>query len=147
MCTPAQSLPSVTPWEMPVTRLLDEHLWRAWVLRGRAREIRGRAIRLTAVEGISTATLIAAAVLWSDLGAYEMVVRFVVALGATIVMAQSLHVRQYAVAPVFGALALLFNPVAPAITFSGDWQRVFVMASTVPFAGAFTWRTARRASK
>jgi hypothetical protein len=147
MSTVQQVLPSTPTWEMPVTGLLDDDLWGAWVLRGRARESRGRVERLTAVTSISIATLIAASALWSHLGAYETVVRFIVALGATTVMAQSLHMRQYAGASVFAALALLFNPIAPAFAFSGAWQRMFVMASTVPFVTALAWAGARRAGK
>jgi hypothetical protein len=47
---------------------------------------------------------------------------------------------------VFGALALLYNPVVPLFSFSGEWQSVFVMASTVPFIVSLTWRNAKLAS-
>jgi hypothetical protein len=35
------------------------------------------------------------------------------------VMFQALQARRYALAVVFGALALLYNPVVPELSFSG----------------------------
>jgi hypothetical protein len=61
------------------------------------------------------------------------------------VMLQAFPARQYAFATVFGALALLYNPVAPTFSFAGDWQRVVVMASAIPFAGSLAWPGARKA--
>jgi hypothetical protein len=41
--------------------------------------------------------------------------------------------QHYAFAALFGALALLYTPVAPLFSFSGDWQRLIVLASAGPF--------------
>ena len=76
---------------------------------------------------------------------YEVVVRFIVAGGAIVVMFHAFHARDYAFAAVFGALALLYNPVAPVFSFSGDWQRALVVASAVPFFASLAWRDARPA--
>lgn len=64
---------------------------------------------------------------------YEVVIRFVVAGGSIVLMLQALDTRHHAFAALFGALALLYNPVAPLFSFSGDWQRLVVLASAVPF--------------
>ncbi len=147
MSTLVQLRPVPAVWEAPETRPLDEAVWQAWLLRGRARERRGSAKRLVQVQWISTATLLASAALWSHAGDYATIVRFVVALGAAIVVFHSLHARHYAVAAVFGAMVLLYNPVAPAFNFFGDWQRALVLASTMPFVAALAWGPARSARK
>jgi uncharacterized protein DUF6804 len=118
---------------------LDEAVWQAWVRKGRAQEERSYAARMKAVKWISLAGLLlaAAAGLWSDLTPYD-IVRFVVAAGAMVLMFRAFHARQYAFAPVFGALALLYNPVAPVFSFSGAWQRALVVASAAPFVASLT---------
>ena len=70
-------------------------------------------MRIKAVKWITAATLLIAVGLWSHLTPYEVLVRFIVALGATVVMFHAFHARHYAIATVFGALALLYNPVPP----------------------------------
>jgi hypothetical protein len=123
----------------PATRPLDEAVWQAWVANGRAQERRSSAARIKAVKWASIATLLAAAGLWSHLAPFEAVVRFLVTATAMAVMFQAFHVRYYAVAAVFGALALCYNPVAPAFNFSGGWQRAVVVASAVPFVVSLAW--------
>jgi hypothetical protein len=76
--------------------------------------------------------------LWSHLGPYDVVARFVVAAGAIAVMFHSIHAGRYALAAVFAALALLYNPVAPVFSFSGGWLRVVVLASALPFVASLT---------
>lgn len=46
---------------------------------------------------------------------------------------------------LFAALALLYNPVAPVFSFSGDWQRALLIASAIPFGVSLTWRKQRLA--
>jgi hypothetical protein len=75
---------------------------------------------------------------------FEVVVRFLVTAGALVVMFQASQARHYAVAAVFGALALFYNPVAPAFGFSGDWQHAAVVASAVPFVASLAWGNARK---
>jgi len=72
-----------------------------------------------------------------------VVVRFVVAAGATAMTFQALRPRPYVVAAVFGALVLLYNPVAPVFGFSGEWQSALVVASALSFVASFAWRNAR----
>jgi len=132
-------------WEMPPVKPLDESVWQAWVAKGRAQDARSSAVRHTAVKWVSIAGLIAATGLWSRITPYEVVVRFIVAAGAVLVMLQAFQSRHYAFAAVFGTLALVYNPVAPVFSFSGDWQRVAVLASTVPFLSSLGWRDGKLA--
>lgn len=118
---------------MPPVKPLDEAVWNAWVARGRAQDRRDSAARVRAIEWVSVAALLAAAALWSRVAPYETVVRFIVCAGAMVATFQVIRARRYAFVPVFGALALLYNPVAPVLGFSGGWQQAVVAASTAPF--------------
>jgi len=91
----------------------------------------------------STAGLLAAAGIWSHLGPFEVVVRFLVTASAMVVMFQAFQARHYAVAAMFGALALFYNPVAATFSFSGDWQRAVVAASAVLFVASLAWPIGR----
>ena len=126
--------------EPPPLKASDEAVWQAWVAKGRARERQSNAARLKAVKWVSIAALLVTAGLWSQLTTYDVVVRFIVAAGAIVAMSNLFHARNYAFAAVFGALALLYNPVVPVFSFSGDWQRAVVVASAAPFVAALAWR-------
>lgn len=133
---------SQSAWAPPATRPLDEAVWQAWVAKGRAQDRRSSAAGIKAVKWASIAGLLAAAGLWSHLAPFEVVVRFLVTASAMVVMFQAFQARDYAVAAVFG-----YNPVAPAFSFSGDWQRAVVVASAVPFVASLAWRNARNARR
>ncbi len=130
--------------EPPLSKPLDEGVWQAWLAKGRAQDRRGSAARLKAVNWVSIAGLLAAAGLGSQLTPYEVVVRCIVAAGAIVVMSQAFHARHYAFGAVLGALALVYNPVAPVFSFSGGWQRALVVTSAVPFVVSLAWRNATR---
>ena len=136
---------SKSAWASPATRPLDEAVWQAWVAKGRAQDRKSTAARIKAVKWASIAALLAAAGLWSHLAPFEAVVRFLVTATAMVVMFQAFQVRYYAVAAVFGALALFYSPVAPAFNSSGDWQRAVVVASAVPFVVSLAWPNGRNA--
>lgn len=145
MATAARLSKATQVWEVPVSKPLDEVAWRAWGAKGRAQDRRDSATRVKAVKWVSIAVLLIAAGLWPQLTPYEVVVRFLVAAGAIVVMFEAFQARNYAVAAVFAALALLYNPVAPVFSFSGDWQRALVVASAVPFVVSLAWRKVKLA--
>jgi hypothetical protein len=136
---------SPSPWEVPSAEPFDEAVWQAWLARGRAHERRGIAARATAVKWVSIVGLLVSAALWSHLATYEVAFRFVVAAGAIFTMFHALGARHYAFAAVFGALAVLYNPVVPLFGFSGDWHRTLLVASALPFIASLAWRKARPA--
>ena len=68
---------------------------------------------------ISAGTLILAAVLWNYAAPYELVLGFVVAVGAILVGLQAVRARKYAWAVGFYAIAVVFNPFLPFGAFSG----------------------------
>jgi hypothetical protein len=101
---------------------------------------------VNAAQWVSIAGLLVAAGLWPLGTPYAVVVRFIVAASAILVMFQAFHARNFIFAAVFGALALLYNPVVPVFSFSGDWQRAVVVASAVPFVASLAWHGGGRES-
>lgn len=128
--------------DLPLARPLDKAVWQAWVLKGRAQQERSRLAWRKAVKFMSLAGLLlaAAAGVWSDLLPYHVVIRFIVAAGATVLMFRAFASRDYVFGPLFGVLALLYNPVAAVFSFSGEWQRALVLASAFPFVASLSSR-------
>jgi hypothetical protein len=121
--------------------------WQAWVEKGRARELRSAAALVRMVELVSIAVLLITAALWSRLTPFEVAVRFIVSGAALVVMFQSFHAARYTFAALFGALAFLYNPLFPIFSFSGDWPRALVIASSVPFIASLAWVTRKVATQ
>ena len=145
MSTSAE-LPGPRPaWAPPNAKPLDQAVWQAWVEKGRARDQQSSDARIKAVKWVSIAGLLAAELLGSHLGELDVLVRSIVTGGAMVVLVQALHARRYACAALFGALALLYNPVAPVFSFSGGWQLAVVVASAAPFAASLGWNKVRKA--
>ena len=87
------------------------------------------------VAGIGVA---ASAGFFTGIALYELQIRLFVTAGAAAMMLHALHARRYAVAVVFGVLALLYNPAAPLFSFSGEWQRAVIGLSGLPFIASLT---------
>jgi hypothetical protein len=132
-------------YETPAAKPLDEIAWEAWKARGRARDRRGREDRIRALKCGSIVALLALTAFWSQLTSYEVVIRSVLAAAAFGMMLEEFKTRQYAFAAVFAGLALLYNPVAPVIDFSGNWQRALVFASAIPFVSSLAWPNPKEA--
>ena len=130
-------------WSPPATTQLDEAVWQAWVAKGRAQDRRSSATRFKAVKCASIVGLLGTAGIWSHFDPFEVLIRFLVTASALVLMFQAFQTRSYQVAATFGALALLFNPVAPVLEFSGGWQRALVVASAVPFVASLVWPNAK----
>lgn len=124
----------------PLTKTLDEAAWEAWLASNRAQNLRTSANWVKSAKWVSVVTLVAAIVFGSQLGSHGVIVRFVLALGAIVVMLDAVHFRHYTFATVFGTLALLYNPVLPVMDFSDFWQFVFMILSAVLFIISLTWR-------
>ena len=101
--------------------------------------MQSRATHIKAVKWASITVLLTAVGLWSHVGPFNAVIRFLVTAGASVLMFQTFQAKYYSVAAAFAALALCYNPVAPAFSFSGDWQRAAVAASAVPFIASLVW--------
>lgn len=143
MSTVARLQTSAGGLELPLMKPFDEAAWQAWVAKGHTLERRRSSARVKAAKLVSIAGLLAAAGLWSHVTPYEVVVRFIVAAAALVVMLAAFNAKQYLIAAVSATLVLLYNPLAHVFTFSGDWQRALVLASAVPFAVSLAWRSSR----
>ncbi len=143
MFTAVELLPPQSIWDPRPVRPLEEEVWQAWLARGRAQDRRRSAAFTQGIKWASIAGLLAALGHWPHLGAYDLAVRFVVAAGATAMVFQAIRSRDYLVAVVFGALVLLYNPVAPVFGFSGQWQTALVVVSAVPFIASLASRKTR----
>jgi hypothetical protein len=134
-------------WIAPTATPLNETLWLAWLAKGRVIERRKRAEMRVLVSIVSSAVLLVGAGVWSHLLGYDVVVRFAVALGALFITSRAIQSADYLLAGIFGTMALLYNPVAPVFSFSGNWQRGFVVGSALLFIASIYWpaREARHA--
>jgi hypothetical protein len=130
--------------EPSLSKRVDETGWQGWMEKGRTRDRRNSPALFTAVKWVSLAGLLVIAGLWSHLTRYDVVARFVVAAGAIVLILHAIHAGHYVLAAVFGMLALLYNPVAPVFSFSGEWQRVVVMVSAAPLVASLASRSLRR---
>ena len=132
----------------PEAKPLEEAVWLAWLQKGRVEEERDSAARLTSreVAGDRGAAR-SGVVFWSGLAPYGGVVKFIVSAGAIAIVLQAIRTRSYAIAALFGALAVVYNPVTPVFTFSGDWERALVMATATPFIVSLGWRNSRAVSR
>ena len=133
------------PHELPPAKPLDEAVWQAWVLKARAQEARSRMVWRRAVTCVSLAGLLFVAVadLWPHPVTFDVVVRFIVAVGAAMLMFRAFALRDYAFGTLFGVLALLYSPVTPLFSVSGDWQSALVGASAFPFVASLLRRDAK----
>ena len=139
-------MPTVVGLQDPIrgskspTKPLNEAVWQAWLAKNRAQELRRSATRVKTVKWVSVVTLVAGVLFGSYLGSYGVPVRFVLTLGAIVVMLDAFKLRDYTFATVFGTLALLYNPVLTVVNFSGFWQYVLMILSAVLFIISLTWR-------
>jgi len=132
--TPA-AVPNQNLSLIPEASPLNEAVWQAWVLKGQAQEERTRRVWQRAVRLLSLAGLLLAVAssVWPFLLSYDVVARFAVAAGATVVMSQAFKRQAYVVGILFGALVLLYNPIEPVFQFKGVWQSALVVLSAFPF--------------
>ena len=122
-------------------RSLDESVWQAWVAKGRAKDKRKRARLSASVRYVVIAVLLlVAAGVGSNLAPYDVIVRFIVAAGAFFIAVQAIRSADYAIASVFGLVAVLYNPIAPIFDLTGEWQRLVVLGTAVLFMVSFYWR-------
>ncbi len=86
-----------TPWEAPAVKALDEAVWQAWIVKGRARDRQGRETLMNALKWGSIVALLAVAGLGSQLtSSYDIAIRCVLAAAAVGVMFEIFHKRQRA---------------------------------------------------
>jgi hypothetical protein len=134
MFHPLVLLPSDSRLMSP--KALDETVWRTWLNKNRLQELHRTALRMKALKWAFIGMLMVTAagspyVFATYSSAFQTVVRFAVALGAIVLIAESLRRGRYVFAGLFAGIVLLFNPVLPALDLSGN--RLIVVFSVLPF--------------
>jgi hypothetical protein len=74
-------------------------------------------------------------------------VKFIIASAAVALLLQAVRTRNYLTGVLFGIVVLIYNPVIPVITFSGDLQRALVIATLIPFIVSLAWRNSKVAAR
>jgi hypothetical protein len=127
---------------------LEEAVWQAWLRKGRAQEERDSAARITSVKWLAIVVLLASGGLfWEALASYGVVVKFIIAIAAIALLLQAVRTGNYLTGVLFGMVVLIYNPVIPVFTFSGDWERALVLATVIPFIVSLAWRNSKIASR
>jgi len=88
------------------------------------------------MKGASIAALLFTALFWRVAVHYQLLVEFVVCLGALIVVMQAFRAKQYEWAVGFMAIAVLFNPIVPVfrLGLSHELWILIVLACVAAFA-------------
>jgi hypothetical protein len=98
-------------WGRPLAKPLDEALWQAWVAKGHAQDRRSSAARVKAVKWVSVAALLLTALFWRSAANYQLLLDFVVCMGAIVVVQPAVRANEYFWAAGLIAIAILFNPI------------------------------------
>ena len=122
--------------------VLDQTVWRTWLNKNRLQELQRAALRMKAVKWACISMLMVAAVISPYVfapysSAFQVVVRFAVAPGAIVLIAESLRPGRYVFAGLFAGIVLLFNPVLPPLDLSEN--RLIVLMSVLPFIASLIW--------
>lgn len=121
-------------WQPPPVLPLNQKMWDAWEAKCRFEDRHIVSTQLSIIKWVVIMALLATAILWSRLSPYEVVPRFIVAVGSAAAMLRASGRKQYWWSVVFASLVVLYNPVLPVLAFSGDWQRALVVVCVAPFA-------------
>ena len=83
---------------------------------------------------ISISALFLTAISWRSAASYQLLLSFVVCIGAVVVVMQAVRAKEYSWAAGFVAIALLFNPVGLFLRPPGVLPLSIVVVSIAPFA-------------
>jgi hypothetical protein len=75
-----------------------------------------------------------AAMFWRSAPDYQLLLEFVVLVGAIVVVQQAVQAGKYFWAAGFLVIAVLFNPVVPVLQLSGSFSLLMVLVCVAPFA-------------
>jgi hypothetical protein len=123
-------------------KMLDETKWRTWLSKNLLQELHRAALWMEALKWACMGMLIVTAVVSPYVFApysstFQTVIRFAVALGAIVLIVDSLRRGRYVFAGLFAGIVLLFNPVLPALDLSGN--PLIVVFSVLPLLASLIW--------
>jgi hypothetical protein len=83
---------------------------------------------------VSIAALLLAAMFWGSAANYQLLLDFVVCMGAVVVVMQAVRAREYFWAAGFVVIAVLFNPIVLVLKPSGNLSLLMVLFCIATFA-------------
>ncbi len=96
----------------------------------------------TIMKSVSIAALLLAATSWRSAPNYQLLLDFVVCMGAIVVVMQAVRARRYLWTAAFVAIAVLFNPVVPVPRPTGDLFFLMIFICLAAFAISLAaWKT------
>jgi len=110
--------------------------WPDWLERNHLQDLHGVAVRTKWTKYASMAVLLAALVFWSDVANYQILLGFLVCVGAVRIAFLAAADLRYGWASLFAGMALLYNPVFPAFALAGRAAFFLVIASITAFAAS-----------
>ena len=120
-------------------RPLDGEVWGRWQEKNRLRDERIASRFTKVMKWACIATLLVTAALPLYIAPYETALRFIITAGAAVEALQALQAHRYAVAALFAATVLLYNPVFPTFSLAGNWQVLIIYVTAVLFAVSLAW--------
>jgi hypothetical protein len=114
-------------------------MWRGWQARNSLRDERTAARLTKAVKWACIVTLLVTAALPLYIAPYQNALRFIVVAGAAMIIVQALHAHHYALAALFAATGLLYNPIIPTFSLAGEWEVLIIYLTAALFALSLTW--------
>ncbi len=88
----------------------------------------------TIMKSVSIAALLLTAMSWRSAPNYQLLLDFVVCMGASVVVMQAARAKRYLWTAAFVGIALLFNPVVPVPRPTGDLFLLMIFVCLAPFA-------------
>ena len=83
---------------------------------------------------VSIAALLMAALSWRSAEGYQLLLEFVVCMGAIVVVMQAVQETKYLWAAGFVTIAMLFNPIVPVPRPTGDLYLLMIFVCLASFA-------------
>jgi hypothetical protein len=83
---------------------------------------------------ISISSLFLTAITWRSAANYQLLLAFVVCMGAVVVVMQAVRAKEYSWAAGFVVIALVFNPVVLFLRPPGVFPLLIVAVCIAPFA-------------
>jgi hypothetical protein len=124
----------------------DEIVWRAWRKRNRLEEHDRQLARVTAVKALFVAVLLLTIVFWSSAADYASAIRLALTVAATFAAMQAFKLRSYALAMIFGAMAVIYNPVFPVFLLTGSTAFAIVAMTAVAVGASMMYSSIRAAN-
>ena len=87
----------------------------------------------TIMKSVSIAALLLAATSWRSAPNYQLLLDFVVCMGATVVVMQAVRAKRYLWTAAFAAIAVLFNPVVTVPRPTSDLFLLMIFVCLAPF--------------